>query len=158
MIRKVAFGKAALAGVLGASVWELAARLLVAAGVNAFDVTHALGSLFTTHAWWPVGMALHAFIGVIWAIFYAYFFWAELDLSPWLQGLVFAIVPAILAGIVMVPELGAMHEASYGAFAWRYGWAGPVSIFVGHAAYGLTLGALYTHPVGERVHGRVTHA
>ncbi len=160
MVRKVAFGKAALAGALGASVWEAAARAANALGIPASDVTHALGTLVTNRAWlwWPIGMSMHVLVGIIWAIFYAYFFWALYDRPPWLQGLTFSFVPTILAGLVMIPELGAMHEQSFGAFGWRaLGWSGPISVIVGHAIYGVVLGALYTHPVGRRVRS-VAHA
>jgi hypothetical protein len=159
VIRKVAFGKAALAGAVGAAAWELAARASIAVGVPALDVTHTLGTLATrTWLWWPVGMVMHGLVGVIWAIFYAYFFWAIYDRAPWVQGLTFAVVPALLAGVIMVPELGAMHEESVGVFGWRAsGIAGPLSVLAGHAIYGVVLGAIYTHPVGQRVR-RIAHA
>jgi len=157
LIRKVAFTKAALGGVAGAAAWEIAARGLVAMNVHAFDVTRSLGTLITQRDWWPVGFAAHALIGVIWGVFYAYFFWASMRARPWLQGLVFAIMPAVLAGFVMIPELGAMHGVSYGVFAWRTGLAGPLSVLAGHALWGLTMGAVYTHPVGTRVR-RLAHA
>lgn len=157
VIRKVAFAKAALGGAAGAAVWEIAARGLAAAGVHAFDVTRSLGTLVSERAWWPFGMAAHALIGVIWSVFYAYFFWAGVRAKPVVQGLLFSIVPAMLAGFVMIPELGAMHGVSYGVFAWRNGVWGPLSVFAGHALWGVTMGAIYTHPVGTRVR-RLAHA
>jgi hypothetical protein len=160
VIRKVAFGKAALAGAAGATAWEAAARVAIALGLPASDVTHTLGTLLTSRAWlwWPAGMAMHLLVGVIWAIFYAYFFWAVYDRPPWLQGLTFSVIPTLLAGFVMIPELGAMHEESFGAFGWRtHGWAGALGVVLGHAVYGVVMGAIYTHPVGRRVH-KVAHA
>jgi uncharacterized membrane protein YagU involved in acid resistance len=161
MIRKVAFAKAALGGAAGAAVWEIAARGLAAAGVHAFDVTRSLGTLVSDRAWWPFGMAAHALVGVVWAVFYAYFFWASVRVPPWIQGLLFAIVPTTLAGLVMIPELGAMHGVAYGVFAWRNGFAGPLSVVVGHALWGVTIGVIYTHPIGTRIRGtnaRLAHA
>ena len=93
-------------------------------------------------------------IGIIWATFYAYFFWSTLDWRPALQGLVFSACPAVLAGLVMLPQMGLMHPPGVGVFALRLGWGGPASILIGHAVYGLTMGALYTRPVGRPVRRR----
>ncbi len=162
MIRKVAFGKAALGGVAGATAWEAVSRTLITLHQPVSDVTRALGTLVTSSAWlwWPIGFAMHVLVGVIWAIFYAYFFWATYDRPPWLQGLTFSFIPTLLAGVVMIPELGAMHEQAYGVFGWRVlGWVGPVGVVVDHAIYGVVLGAIYTHPVGQRVRARrLAHA
>src|SRR5438105_583048 len=91
MIRRVAFSKAILAGVLGALAWEAVARALILLGVPLVDIIQMLGTAVWSQSpsqiWWPTGMLLHAGIGAIWAIFYAYFFWSELPLKPIYQGL-----------------------------------------------------------------------
>ena len=90
-------------------------------------------------------------VGSIWAIFYAYFFWSFFDLPPIFQGIVFAIVPAILAGFIMVPQMDLMLDGQmpqFKTFAIRIGVWGPISILVGHAIYGAVLGAIYVRPVG----------
>jgi beta-glucosidase/6-phospho-beta-glucosidase/beta-galactosidase len=75
-----------------------------------------------------------------------------------IQGIVFSSVPIVLAGLVMVPQMGWMHPAVLngtmphpGVFAWKLGWGGPTGVVLGHLIYGLTLGALYTRPVGYAV-------
>ena len=163
MIRRVAFKKAIVAGVLGAAAWEAFARVLALAGVRVFDLVRVLGTLIFEPTsfwfWWPAGLALHAMVGAIWAIFYAYFFWSTLDVRPLLQGMVFAILPAFLAGTVMVPQLDLMHSSaqqSFGLFAWRLGLGGPLVIIIGHLIYGAVLGTLYVRPVGYPVGTRIT--
>jgi hypothetical protein len=162
MIRRVAFAKAIAAGAAGALAWELFARALLAAGLPVFDLVRMLGTLVLGEEagwpWWPVGLALHALVGATWAIFYAYFFWSSWQAAPPLQGLVFSLGPALLAGLVMVPQLGLMHEGilrgalpAPGRFALRLGWGGPVGLVLGHLVYGAVMGALYTRPVGHRV-------
>ena len=78
MIRSVAYSKAVLAGMASAVAWEVAARLLIWAGLPVFDIVGTLGTLALPHAsaWasWAVGMLLHLLVGAIWAVFYAYFF------------------------------------------------------------------------------------
>jgi hypothetical protein len=162
VIRRVAFSKAIVAGVAGALAWELLVRGFVLAGVPLFDLVYVLGTLMVGEAspwaWWPAGVALHAVVGTVWATFYAYFFWSTFEWSPALQGAVFAICPAILAGFVMLPHIGFMHPfvlsgrlPSIGMFALGSGWGGPVTDAVGHLAYGVVMGALYTRPVGYAV-------
>ncbi|MEW6128035.1 MAG: hypothetical protein AB1757_13425 [Acidobacteriota bacterium] len=113
MIRRVAFGKAILAGVAGALVWELTVRILIALRLPLLDIVYVLGTMMfgqsPTWLWWPVGMALHAMVGAIWAVFYAYFFWSTFDWPPVMQGVVFSLGSAILAGLVMIPQMGLMH-------------------------------------------------
>src|SRR5688572_29017248 len=166
MIRRVAFTKALLAGAAGALAWEMAARLLIWCGLPAFDLVHLLGTMLVPDAvawqWWPLGVALHAAVGGIWAIFYAYFFWSTYDWKPRTQGAVFALGPTVLAGLVMVPQIGWMHDevlrgsmAHPGLFAWRLGWGGPLGLVVGHLIYGVTMGSLYTRPVGHGTKAKV---
>lgn len=159
MIRAIDYRKAVLAGMAGAIVWEIVARLLILLGVPFFDIVGTLGTLVLPHAsaWasWTVGMLLHLLVGAIWAVFYAYFFWSVLPLRPVLQGLVFAFVPMPLAIFIMHPQLELMQplvqagQVSYsGLFGLSGGLHEPLSIAAGHLIWGAVLGLLYTHPVG----------
>jgi hypothetical protein len=168
MIRRVAFGKAIVAGATGALAWELVARVLIAFGAPVFDLVYLLGTMIfgpvNPWKWWPAGMAVHAAVGAIWAIFYAYFFWSDFNWSPTMQGVVFSLGPAILAGLIMVPQMGFMHVMILqghlthpGIFAYRLGWGGPAGILLGHLIYGITMGSLYTRPVGSKVRSVVSY-
>ena len=113
MLRVVAFRKAILAGVAGAIAWEAAILILSFAGVPVFDLVRELGTLAFPDGspiqWWPAGIAAHALVGAGWALFYAYFFWARFRWRPALQGLAFAAIPALLAILIVVPQLQLMH-------------------------------------------------
>src|SRR5688500_7282846 len=156
MIRRVAFKKAILGGALGALVWEIAVRLLVLLGLPMFDLVHTLGTMIlgagtSLWQWWPAGMAMHALVGSIWAIFYAYFFWSFYDFPPAVQGVIFSIRPALLAGLIMIPQMDFMIEgrsSNLGMFALGIGWLGPVSVVLGHLIYGVVMGSIYRRPVG----------
>lgn len=164
MLRIVAFRKAILAGAAGAFAWELAVRALRLLGYRTFDLVHELGTLVfangTAIEWWPAGMAAHAAVGAAWALFYAYFFWARFEWPPVVQGLAFAVLPAALATLVAVPQLQLMHlHQEVARVDWRTMLAGlklPIlgGLVIGHALFGLTVGALYTHPVGYRTDRR----
>lgn len=168
MMRLVAFRKAVFAGAAGALAWEAVLRAAAAAGLTVFDLPRTLGTLIDPGApawkWWFAGVLLHAMVGVIWAIFYAYFFFYTFDARPAVQGLVFALGPLALAGLVMVPQMSLMHPLMQaggvpapGAFAARLGWGGPISLAAGHAVYGAVMGALYTRPVGHPVRRVSSH-
>src|SRR5215213_6563097 len=166
MIRRVAFGKAILAGALGAFAWEAVVRVLIWMGLPLFDLVFTLGTMVSGQVgpwlWWPAGIALHATVGAIWAIFYAYFFWSTYDWSPTVQGVVFSLGPAGLAGLIMVPQMGFMHALMLngtlpqpGLFAANSGWGGPAGIVVGHLVYGIAMGSMYVKPVGYRAGRRI---
>ena len=113
MIRRVAYGKAVLAGMAGAVALEIVARLLILAGAPVFDIVGTLGALAQPYASglasWSVGMALHLTVGAIFAVFYAYFFWSTLPLRPVFQGVVFALFPMVLAIVIMGPQFELMN-------------------------------------------------
>jgi hypothetical protein len=159
MIRRVAFGKAVLAGLAGAGAWEGVVRLLIWLGLPMFDLVSVLGTMLLGQGaqvweWWPIGMAMHSMVGAIWAIFYAYFFWSFFDLNPVAQGILFSLIPAVLAGLIMIPQMDFMLDGQhppFRTFAIGIGMFGPVSVFAGHFIYGVVLGSIYVRPVGYRV-------
>ena len=108
MIRSVALPKAILAGLAGAAAMEALSLIVRLAGVPAVDFVTELNSVTFQHS--PllanaVGLAAHLGVGVCWSVFYAFFFWGRFRLPPAMQGLVFAILPATLALLIVYPEL-----------------------------------------------------
>jgi beta-glucosidase/6-phospho-beta-glucosidase/beta-galactosidase len=163
LLRVVALRKALVAGAAGALAWEIAVRTAILAGLPLFDIVRELGTLATQSAnpllWWPAGMAAHAAVGFVWIVFYGYFFWARLRIAPALQGLLFALLPLTLATFLVAPQLRLMHmhqEVTTVDLAMLLapltGWT-LAGLLLGHAIFGLTAGALYTHPVGYPVGG-----
>ena len=163
MVRRVAFEKAILGGALGALAWEIVVRALLLAGLPMFDLVRTLGTLAVGERvevwlWWPTGMAMHALVGAIWATFYAYFFWSFYDLKPTLQGMVFSILPTLLAGFIMIPQMDFMADGrgpQLRTFALGIGSLGPVSVVLGHIVYGATMGSVYQRPVGYATGKRI---
>jgi beta-glucosidase/6-phospho-beta-glucosidase/beta-galactosidase len=160
VIRVVSIRKAVLAGAAAAVAWELALRPLLLAGLPLVDIVRMLGLVAVPHgpalAWWSAGMALHVLVGVIWAVFYAYFFWSVLPVRPVWQGLAFTLIPTVLATLIVYPQLPVM-QAGYSvvhAGPWRLladvSWGERAGLLLGHLIYGAVLGLIYTHPVGYR--------
>ena len=165
MIRRVAFKKALFGGVLGALAWEAMVRVLIMLGMPMFDIVRVLGMMVVgddaqVWQWWPAGAAMHSVVGTMWAMFYAYFFWSLVDTRPILQGILFSLFPALLAGLVMIPQMDLMlngAQPTFGVFAIGVGWEGPVSIVLGHLIYGAVLGYFYIRPVGYPVGKRIVY-
>ena len=135
------------------------AYALKAVGIPAIDLASELGSVIgpnTGAMSFMAGLVAHAAVGIAWAFFYAYFFWGRLRWPPPLQGAVFALLPAALAIGVMLPQLRLMElrtaitQVSWSDFT-NLSAGEMVSVVLMHLIYGLTLGALYTRPVGYRV-------
>src|SRR5688572_24552423 len=158
MIRVISIRKAVLAGAAGALILELVTRLLVLLGVPGVDMVRVLGTLVFPDgpalAWWLAGLVLHLGVGVLWAIFYAYFFWSLFALQPTLQGVTFSALPALLAEFIMYPQLKLMHEAALVAYenVWtllqKVTWTERASLLAAHLIFGAVLGTLYRRPVG----------
>ena len=158
MIRIVSLRKAALAGVCGALAWTVVLGGLQFLGLPSFDIVKELGTLAfppdQVVRWGAVGLAAHGFVGICWALVYAYFFWSRVSWSPVLQGLAFSIIPAMLALFIVNPQFQLMHlHAGAIPLTWEtilpsVSLAQLGGLLLGHAIYGLTVGAIYTRPVG----------
>ena len=148
-----------MAGAAGALAWELAARVMILLGLPVVDLIKTLGTLVAPAGpawlWWPAGLAIHLAVGVIGAVFYAYFVWARLPWKPVYQGLTFGIVAALPVICAVYPLLLVMHSTaavvhmSLMSYIDMISGAQRVELVLGHAIYGAALGALYTRPVGR---------
>ncbi|MEO7387297.1 MAG: hypothetical protein ABIX37_10210 [Gammaproteobacteria bacterium] len=148
-----------MAGAAGALAWELAARTLILLGVPVVDMVKTIGTLAAPAGpawlWWPAGLAVHLTVGVIGAIFYAYFVWARLTWKPVFQGLTFGVVAALPVIFAVYPLLLVMHSTAtvvhmnLMSYTDMISGAQRVELVLGHAIYGAVLGALYTRPVGR---------
>ena len=160
MIRVVALRKAIVAGLSGAVVMEAYSFAATHAGVPAVDMVAELSSLEFRHM--PIvaeaaALLAHLSVGVCWAIFYAFFFWGRFHWRPAVQGLVFAIIPAALAILVVYPELALMRisadvlRLNFESFFSPLSTVTAGSLVVSHALFGLTIGVIYRRPVGYAV-------
>jgi beta-glucosidase/6-phospho-beta-glucosidase/beta-galactosidase len=160
MIRVVSFQKAMLAGLAGAAAMEVYAFVASRLGVDGLDFINQLNSV--TFRRWPlvadaVGIAAHLGIGVAWAVFYAFFVWGRWHVRPLLQGLIFSLVPATLAILIMTPELALMRlrvdivPLDLRTYFAPLSPSVVASLLIAHAIFGLVIGAIYRRPVGYAV-------
>jgi beta-glucosidase/6-phospho-beta-glucosidase/beta-galactosidase len=157
MIRVISMRKAAIAGLAGAVAMEIASFVASAAGVSNIDfIGEISGSAFPGHpaAAYAIAIAIHLSIGVCWAVFYAFFVWGRLRAPPPIQGLIFALVPASLAILIVYPELAMMRlhvdvvRLDLARFLSPLSTGTVGTLLVAHALFGLTVGAIYRRPVG----------
>jgi len=157
MIRVVSLKKAIAAGIAGAVAMEIFSIVGKVAGLATVDLVSELSSVDFPKSFLlanVVAIAAHLSIGVCWAVFYAFFFWGRLRLRPPLQGLLFAVIPAALAILVVYPELTLMRSradiVSLDVATYFQPLTAPVvaSLVISHALFGLTMGAIYRKPVG----------
>jgi beta-glucosidase/6-phospho-beta-glucosidase/beta-galactosidase len=159
MVRVVALRKAVTAGIAGAIAMELVALGFHLARIPAVDF---VGELIPLAGPVPFAVAYagaflaHLGVGICWAVFYGYFFWARLKWPPPFQGIAFALMPALLAIFVVYPQLRLMQSAnsivhlSVRTFLAAHSVTSIMSLIAAHAAFGLVMGSIYTKPVGYR--------
>jgi beta-glucosidase/6-phospho-beta-glucosidase/beta-galactosidase len=157
MIRIVSLKKAVAAGLAGAVVMEICSLVASQLGLPTVDFVAELSAIAFDHSPLLTGaaaLAAHLAIGVCWAVFYAFFVWGRIRAAPPVQGLVFSLLPAALAILIVYPELALMHLAAQSvelgpaSFLAPLSWPAAAGLLVGHALYGLTIGIIYRRPVG----------
>jgi beta-glucosidase/6-phospho-beta-glucosidase/beta-galactosidase len=160
MIRVVAFRKAVTAGLAAAAAMEVFAFVSDRLGLGTIDFVAELSGVAFDGSQFLATVAatlVHLGIGVCWAVFYAFFFWGRLRYRPAIQGLIFAIIPALLATFVVYPELALMQSHAdvvtldIGTFLAPLSVSSVGSLVAGHVLFGLVMGAIYRKPVGYPV-------
>jgi beta-glucosidase/6-phospho-beta-glucosidase/beta-galactosidase len=157
MIRVISLPKAITAGLAGAAVMEVFSFALRAVGLPSVDFVRDLSAIAFSHS--PVlttasALLAHLSIGVCWAIFYAFFFWGRIKARPLVQGLLFSLLPAALAILIVYPELALIRSTADTVtldpadFLRPLSFPMAASLLAAHALFGLTIGAIYRRPVG----------
>ena len=158
MIRVVNLRKASVAGVCGAFAWTVTLGGLGLLGLPLFNIVRELGTLAFAPdeplGWITVGLVAHGLVGVCWALVYAYFFFSRVTWPPAVQGLAFSAFPALLALFIVHPQLQLMHlhqdavNLTWDSILPSLSLSELSGLLLGHAIFGLTVGTIYTLPVG----------
>ena len=157
MIRVVSLRKAVLAGLAGAFAMHAFSLGVAASGGPSAGIAETLrSSAFRNSPLLAYGAAAltDLSIGLCWAVFYAFFFWGRMRVRPPLQGLLFAIIPASLAILIVYPELALMRIPADTITISLRSFYAPLSagliasVAIAHAIFGLVMGAIYHRPVG----------
>jgi hypothetical protein len=156
------WGRAFGAGVAGGAVMSVLMALARAAGVDV-SFERLLG---TAHGalpgpgTWLLGLVLHLALSGLLGLLYGWGLEALAPRRPWLAGLRFGAVHALLAGaaLALLPSVHALMPTQIqppGPFLVRLGLAGVLVHVVLHLAYGLVVGHTYGPPAtAARAEGR----
>ncbi|MBI3659897.1 hypothetical protein HY230_05430 [Candidatus Acetothermia bacterium] len=133
--------KAVLAGVVGTGAMTILSMLAPLMGLPAMDVPRMLASFMGQWVGFvslPLGWVMHAMIGIVLALVYAYVFASTLPGPGWVRGMIYGLGPWLMAQLVIMPMM------DMGLFASATGSALPaLASLLGHLVYGLVVGGIY---------------
>ncbi len=131
-VRKTILGGFAGTVVMTAMMYVIAPMMLG----RPMDVAASLGSMLGGS--WAMGMLMHLINGsVIFPLVFAFVLYRVLPGEPWLKGTVWGLVLWFLSQAVVTPMMGG------GIFSARSGGLmAVIASLLGHAAYGVVLGAV----------------
>ncbi len=133
--------QALLAGVIGTGVMTVFAMLAPLMGLPPMDVAGMLAHFMGRWIGFislPLGWAAHFMIGGTLAFIYALWFVKILPGPAWTRGLVYGLLPWLVAQVAVMPLMG------MGLFASAWGSMVPaLQSLLGHLVYGVTVGAVY---------------
>lgn len=158
----IAWGTWLLSGFIGTVVLTAIQEGSQQARLTRMSIPYLLGTMFTPGREKAkiVGFLVHLVNGQIFAFVYFALFAALGGGGIW-RGLLFGVAHAVVVLLVVVPLMPSIHPRMAseqqgptvtrqleppGALALHYGATTPLFVLLGHAAYGMLLGALYKPP------------
>ncbi len=128
--------RAVFAGIVATAVMSL---LMVMAPMMGLP-RMSLPGMIATWTGVPIvlGWVIHFGVGSVLAVLYAGLFAAHLHGPGPVRGMLYALLPWIVAGVVVMPMMG------IGVFGGSTGMA--IGSLIGHLVYGLVLGGIYPAP------------
>ncbi len=133
---KLNVGRAVLAGLAGTAVMTMLMLLAPRMGMPPMNVGAMLGSVMGGNV--ALGWAAHFMIGTILALGYAVGFAARIPGAPAVRGVIFSLLPWLMAQLVVMPMMG------MGLFSGSMLAAG--GSLMGHVVYGAVAGQIYGLP------------
>ena len=125
------------AGLVATAIMSIVALMAPAMGMPKMDFGEMLGANNPMMAMpYAMGWVMHFVVGVILAIVYASFFVQRLKGSFAVRGIIFAMIPFVIAQSVMMPMMG-MGFFSGGNMMMIMG------SLIGHIVFGAMLGVIY---------------
>ncbi len=134
---KLNLARAVLAGLAGTAVMTMLMLLTPRMGMPPMNIGAMLGSVMGGNV--ALGWVAHFMIGTILALGYAVVFAARIPGAPAVRGVIFGLLPWLMAQLVVMPMMG------MGLFSGSMLAAG--GSLMGHLVYGSVAGQIYGVPV-----------
>lgn len=130
-------GRAVVAGLIGTLGMTIVMLMAPAMGMPPIPIGKMLAAFM--HIPVALGWVMHFMIGTAIAIIYVYLFAARLPGKPVVRGLIYSLIPWLMAQVVVNPTMGAGVFASATSAPVLF----VMGSLVGHLVYGGILGAVY---------------
>jgi len=139
------FGKAVVAGLVGTLAMTIVMLMAPLMGMPPMPIGNMLAGFM--HIPVALGWIMHFMIGTVLAIGYVYLFTARLPGKPVVRGLLYSLIPWLMAQVIVNPMMGAgvfaSHTPAQALFV--------MGSLIGHLVYGAVLGAIYGVEVATAV-------
>lgn len=122
-----------LAGLVATAAMTILTVVAPMMGMPKMDIPGMLSGFMGTGR--MVGWGAHLMVGLVLAIGFGLFFYERLQFNSAIRGAMFAMIPWLMAQLVMMPMMG------MGLFSGSMLMAG--GSLMGHLVYGMVLGAIY---------------
>jgi Family of unknown function (DUF6789)/Protein of unknown function (DUF2938) len=131
------FGKAIVAGLVGTLAMTVIMLMAPAMGMPPMPIGNMLAGFM--HIPVALGWIMHFMIGTALAIGYVYLFATRLPGKPVVRGLIYSLIPWLMAQVIVNPMMGAGVFASATPAPMLF----VMGSLIGHLVYGAVLGAVY---------------
>lgn len=106
------------------------------------DIPRMLSSMFGNII--ALGWVMHFMIGIILAASYGYVFYSVFSFDqPWLRGMLYGIIPWLMAQILVMPMMMTLKGMSYSSGLFSGSAKLAMASLVGHLIFGAVIGQIY---------------
>lgn len=140
-MKKVNFSKVLFSGVIATLVMTGVMFMAPMMGMPKMNIAKMLGSMMGGSE--ILGWIAHFMIGVVLAYIYAALFYNKFSKSGWMNGLIYSILPWLMAQVIVMPMMMAMKGMSFMSGLFSGSLIMAMGSLIGHMFYGAVLGATY---------------
>jgi uncharacterized membrane protein YagU involved in acid resistance len=90
-----------------------------------------------------IGWAAHFMVGIILAVGFAVVFYNKLSGRGFVKGLIFSLIPWLMAQLIVMPMMASLNGMSFTAGIFSGSFVMAAGSLMGHLVYGLVLGLTY---------------
>ncbi len=140
-MKKVNFAKVVFSGVVATAVMTMMMLVAPYMGMPKMNIGKMLGSMMGNSE--LLGWIAHFVIGVVLAYIYAALFLKRFNSKGWLNGLIYSILPWLMAQLIVMPMMMTMKGMSFTSGLFSGSFIMAMGSLIGHLFYGTVLGAAY---------------
>ena len=145
MKHQFSFSRAIIAGLAGTVMMTLFTYMGQFMNIK-MDIPAMLSTMFGGNL--VLGWIMHFMIGIILGVSYGALFYSKFNISPtWLRGAIFAIIPWLMAQIVVMPMMNIMNGMTYSSGFFSGSIMMAMASLMGHFVFGAVAGFIYNPEV-----------